>query len=317
LSSGCGYRDSCTTGSTCGFPIFCSKDIALQISSLSGATQDYNLTISPITYQEIVDNQKYTIASTTLTKNFQFNLPAAKSLILTVTPDNNVRVAFYAGCTLKTSRTCNSGSGCVYRYVYEGEAVVGKYWIVITPTTTTSTAYTLDVSTGLNNCYNVSLNLNFCKNYLSTSQLYSVRDVTTAENTAESAYLAFSAIYNNTCSENIKNFVCNYNFQACDGTGLTKKLCREDCEKIVTLCGTNPCVKDVCTQFSTCTNIPTGGTTGSGTTGSGTTGSGTTGSGTTGSGATGAGTAVSTKTQSNSAIKLITSILILIIVITL
>jgi len=124
---------------------------------------------------------------------------------------------------------------------------------LVTPVTA-ATSYTVEVSTGILNCYNVSLNLNFCKNYLASNQLYNVRDVATAESIAKSEFNAFSVIYNNTCGESLMQFVCKYNFQACDGDGLTKRLCFDDCQTITKVCGANACVDPVCSEFTTCSN---------------------------------------------------------------
>jgi len=170
-------------------------------------------------------------------------------------------VELYFGCTLKSTKNCN-GRSCSINLVYEGEALAGKYWVLVTPTGGSS-GFTIEASTGVNNCYNVSLDLNFCRDLITPEKLYNVFEVATAEKTASDAYLAFSAIYNNTCSLELKKFVCVYNFQPCDTGGQTQRYCLEDCQAITTICGSNPCVATVCDEFSTCsktTTISTGGT---------------------------------------------------------
>jgi len=243
-----------------------------------------------------VTDQSYPISSTSSAQYFSFNLNSAKSLAVTITPINNVRVELFFGCSLITSSNCN-GQSCVISRVYSGEALSGKYSVVVTPTAGAS-SFNIEASTGSNNCFNVSLDLNFCKNYINGNQLYNVRDVIAAETIAQSAYVAFSAIYNNTCGDSLKQFVCSYNFQACDATGLTKKLCKEDCQTVTQVCGSNPCVNSVCDEFSGCSVTTTGGGTNVNTD-------------------TSAGTSVSVSTMGgeNNALSLISSIFIVFILI--
>jgi len=257
-TSGCPQSSSCSINGfaqTCSFSIFCpTTQPTLQVTNTQTSSfTNFNISVKGLPYTSIATDSNYPLSSTGTAQYFSFSLGNAESLIVNVNPSaGNLQTNLYFGCKLLSTKTCNTGKVCSHSLVYTGEALAGQYWILVTPTAGNST-YSLKASTGINNCNNVSLQVNFCKSEINAvSQLFNTFDVSTADQTASDAFNAFSAIYNNSCNETLKSFVCNYNFQACDATGLTKKMCYEDCQMVSQLCGSNTCADDVCAQFSTC-----------------------------------------------------------------
>jgi len=277
-TTSCSALNSCNpgSGSSCGFPLFCtSSNPILQIHNTNNgggggtAPQGFNITISPLTFNNISTNKTYPIAATSNVQFFSFSLDVEKSIVVNIgSLTGGVNVQLYFGCTLLAQKNCGGGGSCTISRVYVGEALAGTYWVLVTPNN--NAGFTILVSSGTTNCFSIlSSQVSFCSSFIDPSLTYNVLDVAGADSLAQQEYTAFSAIYNNTCATQLKTFSCNYNFEACDtSTGLTKQFCYEDCNNVATVCGANPCVAPICQQFNPCkgsTTTNTGGTAATGT----------------------------------------------------
>jgi hypothetical protein len=226
----------------------CPSSGVIVLSSISGGDTNFTAVRNSLPTKAFSNNQlsvgplSTAVGSTNLVATFTVTTDSVLTFDVTTTQpvvSLSFQIVQKQVCTTQTLRCNRNGYPCEQ---ITSTLTAGDYYMLIQDTSNPAPpagnySFNITYIYGSSACRNITDQLNFCKDHLSTSDKFKLTSqiaVDTVEANAMTDYATLSASWDVTkCNNSLIDFACKSNFQLskCEDNGQTTTtyLCKEDC----------------------------------------------------------------------------------------
>lgn len=255
--SNCPIQLSCTVNSiirSCSLPLICVDEDQQPYFKVTTDKKEYGT----VTYNIIVSslNEKIMLNGTEVS----LTVESEKWIYIEEKYDVNIRYTvnvtggvaqlnMYRDCTELITKNCETDEDCILFANRNDIAYGGTYWLRIRPESdSSSTSVDVKVTTGIENCVNVTTD--FCGAlFADVSEI----DIIVNDQLANDSYNALRLSLSNMSCPGIKEYVCGIYFPICGEFGTAPAVCKESCIDAFESCYvSSTCPYEFCERLPDC-----------------------------------------------------------------